>query len=122
MSVGHDPTVTVAPTLVAPLHASVQSPATASVSPGARFTAATASSDPRAWPARCVTKCTITEAAPWYVAWFLIRATGMVARSNVPMPTPRTSTERVSGGNAVGDAVGRAVGVGDGVGVGGAVA
>ena len=35
MLVGHEPTVTVATTLVAPLQASVQSPLTARVSPGA---------------------------------------------------------------------------------------
>ena len=113
MLVGHEPTVTVAPTLVAPLQASVQSAETASVSPGARLTA-TESSEPSVLPARWVTKCTMTDAAPWYFASFLRRATGNAARSKVPTPTPRTPTAIVSGGSGVGDAVGVGAGVRDG--------
>jgi hypothetical protein len=64
-----------------------------------------------------VTKCTTTEAAPWYFASFFRRATGMLARSKVPIPTAITPTDSVSGGSAVGDGVGVATGLGEGVGV-----
>src|ERR1700722_3088256 len=117
MLVGHEPTLTVAATLVAPLQASVQSPDTARISPGPRFTAIE-SSEPRVCPARWVTKWTITDAAAWYLASFSRRATGNAARSNVPIPTPRTPTARVSGGSGVGEGVGVAVAVGVAIGVG----
>jgi hypothetical protein len=57
------------------------------------------------------------------VASFLRVATGMAARSNVPMPIPSTPTDIVSGGSGVGDGVALGVGivVGLGVGVGGVV-
>src|ERR1035437_5788552 len=105
MLVGHEPTVTVAPTLVAPLQASVQSAETASVSPGARLTA-TESSEPSVLPARWVTKCTTTDPAPWHFASFLRRATGNAARPRVPTPTPRTPTPPASGGRGGGGAGG----------------
>src|SRR5580692_2275953 len=116
MLVGHEATLTVATTPVAPLQASVQSPDTARISPGPRFTAIE-SSDPRVCPARRVTKWTITDAAAWYLASFSRRATGNAARSNVPMPIPRTPTARVSGGSGVGEGAGVALAVGAGVGV-----
>src|ERR1035441_5995145 len=129
MLVGHEPTVTVASTPVAPLQASVQSPETASVSPGARLTA-TESSEPSVLPARWVTKCTTTDAAPWYFASFLRRgarnaaraygpafwggATRTAARAKAPTPPPRPPPAIVSGGSGVGDAVGVGAGVRDG--------
>jgi alkylation response protein AidB-like acyl-CoA dehydrogenase len=117
MLVDHEPTATVAATLVAPLQASVQSAVTARVSPGPRFTA-TESSEPRVLPDRWVTKCTTTDAAPWNIARFLSLATGIAARSKVPMPIPSTPTAIVSGGSGVADGVGVADGDGEGLGVG----
>ena len=119
MLVGHEPTVTVALTLVAPLHASVQSAVTARVSPGRRSTG-TELRDPSVLPERWVTKWTTTDAAPWNLASFLRLATGMAARSNVPMPIPSTPIDIVSGGSGVGDGV--ALGVGVAVGLGSASA
>src|SRR5580704_1876961 len=97
MPVGHDPTVTVTATLVAPSHASTHSAVTARVSPGPRFTGIVCS-DPRVRPARWVTKCATTDAAPWYEALFFRSATGNAARSNVPTPVARIETLMVSGG------------------------
>src|ERR1700693_1739023 len=100
MLVGHEPTVTLTLTLVAPLQASVQSAVTASVSPGPRFTG-TDSSEPRVLPERWVTKCATTEAAPWKAALFFSWATGIAARSKVPTPAARTPTVSRSGGSGV---------------------
>ena len=58
------------------------------------------------------------EGCPWYFASFLSQATGIAARSKVPMPRPSTPTDIVSGGSGVGDGVGVGVGVRDGAGVG----
>src|ERR1700722_19067044 len=116
MLVVQDPTCTVAATPVAPLQASVQSAVTDSVSPGPRSTA-TESREPRGRPERWVTKCTTTDTAPWKRASFLSLATGIAARSKVPIPIPSTPTASVSGGSAVGDGVGvgGAICVGSGV-------